>query len=134
MDATELDLTLIPGPNDPPFRSPDYQAELRQFEQCLRSNGLEVSPTIELREAWTPVPVPAPYLGDFTIKLAAIVGPVLGTGIGAWLQARIGRKVRLRVGPDGFEAEARTTEEVEKLLDLAREFQQRNQPKVVLEP
>jgi hypothetical protein len=134
MDITELDLTLIPAPNDPPIRSPDYQAELRQFEQGLHSNGLEVSSTIELREAWIPELISPPYLGDFTIKLAAIFGPILGTAIGAWLQARIGRRVRLRVGPDGFEAEARTIEEVERLLERAKEFQRRNQPKVILEP
>ena len=132
MDASELFLALIPALNDPPFRSQDYQAELRQFEQDLQSKGLEVSPIIELREAWTPVPFPAPYVGDFITKLAAIVGPAFGMGVGAWLHARYGRRVRLKVGD--IEAEAQTLEEVEKLLTHALEIQRSNQPKVILKP
>ena len=132
MDTPELTLTLIPAPDDPPLKTPAYQAGLREFEQGLQSNGLEVSSIIELREAWTPVPTSAPYLGDFIIKLAGQVGPPLIAGIVGWLHGRSGRKVRLKVGE--IEVEAPTMKEVERLVSLIPEIQQRNQPKVIHEP
>jgi hypothetical protein len=39
----------------------------------------------------------------------------------AWVQARMGRKVRIRIGE--FEAEARTLTEIKALLHQAAEFQ-----------
>jgi hypothetical protein len=134
MDALEFELSLIPAQDDPPLGSPEYQAELRNFEQDLESNGLEVSPIVEFREAWIPEPIVAPYLGDFIIKLAAIVGPVLGAGVGAWLRGRYGRKVRIKVGANEIEAEAQTVEEVERLIARAYEIQQRTRPKAIHEP
>lgn len=65
---------------------------------------------------------------DF-IKLAAIAGTALGTVIGAWLHARFGRKVRLKIGD--IEAESQTVDEVKKLIAYAMETQQVNQPKVI---
>lgn len=132
MDAPELQLTLIPAPDDPRLKSSAYQAELRQLEQDLQSKGIQASALFEVREAWTPVPMPAPYLGDFFIKLTTAIGPVLGAVVGAWLHARYGRKVRLKIGD--IEAEAQTAEEVEKLLARAQEIQRSNQPKVIHEP
>jgi len=134
MDGLEFELTLIPAQGDPPLRSPEYQAELRNFEQGLQSNGLEVSHIMEFQEAWAPEPTVPPYLGDFIIKLAAVVGPVLGTGIGAWLRGRYGRKVRVKVGANEIEVEAQTVEEVERLIARAQEIQQHTLPKAIHEP
>ncbi|MGC2221827.1 MAG: nucleotide-binding protein [Methylocella sp.] len=50
----------------------------------------------------------------------------LATAAGVWFQARHGRKVRLKIGD--VEAEARTAEEVESLLQLAKQFQADNSP------
>jgi hypothetical protein len=52
--------------------------------------------------------------------------------VGAWLNARYGRKVRLEIGD--IKAEASTVKEVEALLALAQDTQRRNQPKVIHEP
>jgi len=121
----ELCLKLIPASDQDFFY---LQSEFAGFEQDMRSRNLEI---IAEREG-------IGYLGHgylsgkFIVKLVAIVGPVLGTGIGAWLHARSGRKVRLKIGD--IEAEARTVEEVEKLLDRAKDIQQRNEPKMIHEP
>jgi hypothetical protein len=88
---------------------------------------VEFSSGAALREAFA---AGSAYLGDFAIKLAATVGPVLGTVVGAWLHARYGRKVRLKIGD--VEAEAQTIEEVQELLRRAEEFQQRINPNVTL--
>lgn len=130
MDTPELDLTFIPAPDDPPLKSSAYQSELQRFEQDLNSNGLEVSYTMEVRESWTPEPILAPYLGDFAIKLinSPIVGVLVGA-VGAWLHARAGRKVRLKIGE--IEAEAQTMEQVERLLARGFEIQQGSQRKVI---
>jgi hypothetical protein len=57
---------------------------------------------------------------------------LIGTFVGAWLHARYGRRVRLKVGE--LEAEAQTVKEVERLLALARDIQQRDQAKIIHEP
>jgi hypothetical protein len=102
--------------------------EVDQFGQTLHTRGLEVSRSLRLLESADAVPLTA----DFVIKIAAIGGPVLGTCVGAWLNARYGRKVRLEIGD--IKAEASTVKEVEALLALAQDTQRRNQPKVIHEP
>ena len=67
---------------------------------------------------------------DF-IKLSAI-GPALIACIGVWLHTYYGRKVRLKIGE--VEAEGRSVEEIAKLLSMAEQFQQRNQPQAIYEP
>ena len=59
-------------------------------------------------------PGPPAEAGEFIITLAPIPGPTFGTALGAWLQARYGRKVRVKF--DGIEIEAQTPEQVETLL------------------
>jgi hypothetical protein len=132
MDTLELTLTLVRALDDPPLKSLVYQAELLRFQDALAAGGVEASPTIQLLEAWTPEPISTTYLGDFTIKLVATIGPVIGAALGAFMQARWGRKVRLKIGD--IEAEAQTLEQVEHLLNLAEDFRQRNKAKVVHEP
>ena len=58
------------------------------------------------------------------------MGPVVTAAAGAWLHAKYGRKVRLKIGD--IEAEAQSVEEVEKLIARAQEIQQANQPKKVI--
>jgi hypothetical protein len=129
MDARKLKLTLIPGPDDPPLKTPEYQVGLRQFKQSLNSQGVEVT-AVEIHE-FSDLGF-AGAAGEYSIRLAATVGPALATAVGVWLHARYGRKVRVKIGE--IEAEAQTVEDVEKLLDRAQEMQQRNQPKAIHEP
>ena len=125
----ELDLSLIPASDDPPFAGgAEYQKQLWIFEKSLKQDkGLVVDSGMEaFLSAQGGI-----FLGDFSIKIIAILGPFLVTAVGAWLHGRYGRKVRLKVGE--IEAEAQTVEEVEKLLKRAEEIQQRKQPKVIHE-
>jgi len=66
------------------------------------------------------VPLILPYV--------TVLAAPLGAALGVWLKERYGRKVRLKVGD--IEAEAGTTEEIEKLLARAQELQasQRTEP------
>ena len=135
MEAPEIILTLIPAPHDPPLKTPEYQAELRQFKESLNNHGLEVSFTFEVRESLRPDAlgfILPTYLGDFAVKLAGQIGPPLIAGVAGYFHGRSGRKVRLKVGD--IEVEAPTMKEVERLLDRIEEIQQRNQPKLIHEP
>jgi hypothetical protein len=135
MPVAELTITLLPALDDAPPRSDSYQSELRRFGDSLTAQGFEVGVSIELRESGVPdtlALIIPPYLGDFIIKFSATVGPALGTLMGAWLHARYGRKIRLKIGD--IEAEAQSEEQVEKLLRQAEQFQQRNQRKIIEKP
>jgi hypothetical protein len=102
--APVLDLTLLPGPDDPPLKSAAYQAELQKFEQFLDENGVdfEYSFNTEAPEPKQPedadhliaarfggesnraAPSRDIYLGDFSVKLVAGSGSVLLAAIAAW--------------------------------------------------
>jgi hypothetical protein len=129
IEEREVELSFIPAPDDAPVSSNGYQRELRQFEDAANSQGLAIASHVRIQKSAEGQSV---LLGVFTLKLVAIVGPTLGTIVGAWLHARYSRKVRLKVGD--IEAEAQTVPEVEALLARARELQQRNQSKVIHEP
>ncbi len=117
IDPGKLALSLTPADTDPPLRSQEYQAGLNEVASALRAQGIEVSYRMHMEES---VEGHTILRGDFTIGVAKAVGPVLGSIVGAWLMARFGRKARLKVGD--IEAEARTVEEVEKLLKRAEQF------------
>lgn len=124
MTETErLVLSLIASDADPPVRSREYQRELEQFHDALSGHGVEVSSLVHLEESVNPETL---YLGTFTIELVKTLVPlagVIGAAVGAWLHARMGRKVRLKIGE--IEAEAQTIEEVQELLNRARKFQRK---------
>ena len=113
MDTSSLQITLMPAPDE---RPPENLSKLRRVFEALPIR----------REDSTDI------LDVTTSALLASLGTPLGTALGAWLHARYGRKVRLKIGD--IEAEAQTLKEVEKLIARAQEIQQRNQPKVVHEP
>jgi len=131
-------LTLIPAGDEPiPENLERLQKELNALG--LLKVSLDRSGAGGLGAVFGLVWVPtvsafiSTAIGTHVLQLMATVGPALGTALGAWLHARVGRKVRIKIGPDGFEAEAQTTDELLKLLLRAEEFQQRNRPKVIQE-
>jgi hypothetical protein len=65
---------------------------------------------------------------DILVPLAQVVGPMLGAALVAWVRERSGRKVRLKF--DGVDAEARSPEQVENLLEQAAEFRARKRKPV----
>ena len=102
METRQLRLFVLSAPDESPLRSPEYQKWLREFAESMKAQGLDFSSHVELREA---VGAETIYLGDFAIKLAAIVGPALGAVVGAWLHGRYDRKVRVRIGDVEVEAQ-----------------------------
>ncbi|PRE09674.1 hypothetical protein C6P78_27665 [Burkholderia multivorans] len=60
------------------------------------------------------------YTGEIAVLIQA-VSPVLTGILGAWLQSKAGRKVRLKIGD--IEVEAGTVQEAEQLLRHAQALQ-----------
>jgi hypothetical protein len=123
----DTDLFLLPASDEAPYDSAEFQAGLEGFRSALRTKSIEARARMwgnppahfgsSLGTTWT-------YTGEFTVALAAVGAP-LATILGAWLQARYGRKVRLKVAD--VEAEARNVEEVEQLLRHAQAFRKKVQ-------
>jgi hypothetical protein len=122
-EAPKLELTLIPAPNDAPLRSSRYQKGLRRFADSLKAEGVPFGLGIELIEAAGGSEAPAIYSGIFT--LATVLTVQISRCVIAWQKGRSGRRVRVEIRPDGrLRAEAQTTEDVERLLKKAGEYQQ----------
>ncbi len=149
MDTPEITLTLIPALNEPPDpqRLVQLQEELdRRLRQLTELNseppdeeisgssievfdgGLIAAASRAITSFFSAVATLRPTL-ETTL---ATLGPTLGTALGAWLHARYGRKVRVKIGE--IEVEAQTLDEVQKLIAQAEEIQQRNAPKIIQEP
>jgi hypothetical protein len=115
----ELQISMIPSPEDPPWRSDDYQSELRKLGLALRGDGLEIHEvgSHPVRSGET-----SPISGEWRIKLGAMLEPILKAPIGSWLQARRGRTARLRIGE--IEADVRTAEELARVIKIANCYQE----------
>jgi hypothetical protein len=116
----ELQISMIPSPEDPAWRSDDYQSELRNLGLTLRADGLEIhevgSPSLPSGDS------PPPISGEWRVKLGANLEPALRVPVGSWLQARRGRTARLRIGE--IEADIRTVEELGRVLKIAKCYQE----------
>ncbi len=126
IEAGEFSLDLMRTANDPPENDPEFQNELSRFGAALRDAGIPYSQTAVAFDAIDAHGYPLP---EFIIAMK-VLGPAaiaaLATAAGAWIQARYGRKARLKIGD--IEAEARTPEEIKGLLQLAKQFQADNSP------
>src|SRR5271155_4972107 len=100
MEEDQIQVSLIPASDEPPIRRMDLkdQAIDSYFEFYSEAQ-------------------------DFLVPLAQGVGPLLGVALVAWVKERSGRKVRLKF--DGVDAEARSPEQVENLLERAAEYRER---------
>lgn len=107
-----VEIELRRSPDKPSEREPDFQTELTTFGCLLREVGITYSQRAITFDAVDAVGHP---LAEFLIQQ---LGPAAITGvagvIGAWVHARAGRRVRLKIGDK--EAEADTVEKVEQLL------------------
>ncbi len=124
MRSREIAVSLIPAETDPPLRSPEYQQGLGKLARALGAHGMKVSSVVELEESF-PTGSETVYSGTFTVELAKAVAPWLagfGLAITGWLTARNGRKVRLKI--DDIELEARTPEDVGKLIPHVEKLRQ----------
>lgn len=126
IEAGEFSIDLVRTADDPPENDPEFQKELSQFGASLRDAGVPYSQTAIAFDSVDAHGYPLP---EFIIAIKVLGPPAiaaLATAAGAWVQARYGRKVRLKIGD--LEAEARTAEEVASLLQIAKQFQEENSP------
>ena len=128
----ELQVTMIPAPDDPDEQNPIYQEELAAFARYLARSGIEYRATPG-KLLFTDASA-FNFAGTFVIAVKALTPmakPIIGAIVG-YLHGKNGRKVRVKVSPEGIEVEAHTEEEVERLLKRAAESPQRNQqPRVI---
>jgi hypothetical protein len=122
----EICVSLRLAPDEPTVREPESREQLQRLYEGLQAAGITEQHQMHFRDA---VGGPVDLLAHFVVPIAQIVIPVLGGVLGGWLQGRAGRKVRLKTGD--IEAEARTPEEVEKLLLLAEKVRQDSASKSV---
>lgn len=115
MDEQTTAIGFVRAPDDPQERDPAFQEELNAFGSSLREAGVAYSQRAMVFDSIDALGYP---LGEFIIKqLGPVAIPAVTGAVGVWLQARYGRKVRLKVGD--VEIEARIPEEIERLLKSA---------------
>lgn len=117
--AMELQISMIPSPEDPAWRSDDYQSELRNLGLTLKADGLEIHDVggYSVRAGCS-----SAISGEWKVKLDAMLDQVLGAPVGSWLQARRGRTVRLTIGE--IEADVRTVDELVSVIRTAKFYQE----------
>lgn len=104
-------LKFVRSETDDPIFSREYQVGLRHFYDQVRADGLRMSAvsfTMDRMGGNTG------FMGEFVIHLGQMIGPQLADNAGIWLQARVGRLIRVRVGANEFEAD--TEETLKRLL------------------
>ena len=121
-------LCLEPALDEPRHGDKAFQQELRVFSSSLQATGLKFSQRAMAFDSVDGGGFPQP---EFAITLQTVLQPAViapvATLCGAWLQARFGRKVRLKIGD--IEAEGRSEKEVAALLQRAAAFQDERRAK-----
>lgn len=116
----EFTLELVPSEDDPPPRDAAFQGELSRFGAALGDAGVSYSQRALALDSAQAHGYPLPeFILALKILAPSAIGAI-GVAAGAWIQARYGRKARLKVGD--VEAEGRTSEEVKALLEMAKAY------------
>ena len=103
--------------DEPPTFSADGQSALRKVVSALRESHIDAETPFMTLDSADAV---GGYTGEIAVLIQA-VSPLLTGILGAWLQSKAGRKVRLKVGD--IEVEARTVEEADQLLQRVQALQ-----------
>lgn len=110
---------LIPEANEPPVFSHPFQAEFRSIKASFSENDIQAETPFMALDSADAV---SGYTGEFLISFAQLVAPVVGVIVGAWLQSKAGRKIKIKIGDVEIEAptkDALTKAELEKMLQRA---------------
>jgi hypothetical protein len=107
MDIDQVELTLLPGPDDPKRVCYEIQAKLLGIRENLRKHGVGA---IHVGAH----PAGDTHMGQFIITLGPAATEAIAAVAGAWVQTRLGRRIRLKF--DEVEVEVRTTHEMDALL------------------
>lgn len=119
MEPERCRIVLVRAPDDPLVNETKFQEELREFSKLLRAAGVSFS---QRAMAFDSVDATGYPLPEFLVTLDPPAIAALAAIAGAWVQARYGRKLRLKVGD--VEAEARTEEEIGLLFERAAKFRE----------
>ena len=118
-EAGLVTIRLVPEADEPPVFSHDFQAEFRSLKTSLSQDGVEAEAPFMALDSADAV---SGYTGELLIPFIQFVGPVVGVVVGAWLQSKAGRKVRIKIGDVEIEATTKnslTKEELDKILQRA---------------
>ncbi len=121
LEAGEFSIELERAADDPPVGDPEFQKGLSAFGASLRAADVPFS---QMAIAMDAVDAHGYQLPEFIVAIKTMGPPTiaaLAAVAGAWVQARYGRKTRIKIGE--VEAEARTVAEIEALLKLAEKYQ-----------
>ena len=122
-EAGEFAIELAPAPGEPDGADEGFQEALQQFGAVLHKAGVRYS---QFAIAFDAVDVQGYPFPEFILAMKSLATPTVMTALagatGAWVQAKLGRKVRLKIGE--IEAEGGSLAEVEKLLAAAVRFQE----------
>ncbi len=111
----EIEIILEQAADEPPISDKETQQQLSQFGIGLRTENLHFSQRALALDAVDAHGYP---LAEFVLKdLGVPAVTAVATLAGVWINARLGRKVRVKAGE--IEAEASTVEEAERLLAIA---------------
>ena len=122
----EIKIVLRPSPEEPQLFSRETQDNMNAVLSAFYDAGIKTRAT---GMAFDSIDAVGGFTGEF-IALATTLGGTVVGALGTWLASRNGRKVRLKIGD--VEAEAKTQEEVEKLLALARNYKRDEEPKRII--
>ena len=122
-EEPRITLSFAGAPDDSDYREADHQRELHALDDALREDGMRVQARSDIQMSgsggsW--------LTGEFLVSLATVAGP-LGALAGAWITARRGRKVRIKVGE--IEVEAANVEEANMLLKAVLKIKKKIDPK-----
>ena len=115
MSELEIEIRLNPGDSDAELRSKFYQNEIAAIVAELNERGIltharSYSEKSASGATW--------LLGEFIVPLMA-ASSALWVLLGRWLQAKHGRKIRLKIGD--IEAEATSVDDIRKLMEIAEQ-------------
>jgi hypothetical protein len=115
-------LSLVASSDEADPRDSAYQNELRDVEQALRDEGLDIAVGSGFQKSAN---LGSWLTGDFIVHVGAaatfvsVAAKSLVPVLVEWVKGRAGRKVRLKKGD--IEIEAQTPDEIERLWKVAAE-------------
>lgn len=120
MQSARVQLSLVPGLDEPEVGNASLQIMFGKCRDFLRIRGVEVSTPMFYRDAIERV---GGYLGEFIVPLPRAIEPALGTIVAAWFEGPSGRTVKLRIGE--VEVVVRSTGEATSFLRHVQQLSER---------
>jgi hypothetical protein len=118
MHLDQVELTLLPAPDDPERVCYETQAKLLGIRETLCRHGVGVT-------SIGPHPTGETHRGQFIITLGPAAIAAIAAVAGAWVQTQFGRRIQLKF--DDVDAEAGTAQAIDELLKRVSAFRDSKQ-------